>query len=153
MTESEKLEFIFETGKRIRFYMDNMVYNQADSPECCLAELSNLQKKVAMQVHVSEPVNLSTLAESLGVSNPSASVTIDRLVEKKVIARTTDPDDRRRIQLTIHPDAREQLDEMHNRFHQAFQKIASKLEHETIERWFQVAEKISDVLKKEQYKP
>jgi len=150
MKKTDKLDFIFQTGKRIRFYMDNVVSDQLENSTCSIADLSNVQMKVAMQVHVSEPVSLSDLATNLGVSNPSASVLVEKLVEKKIISREPDPKDRRRVQLTIHPEAREELEELHNRFHQAFQKIASKLGGETIERWYQVAEKISEVLQEEE---
>ncbi|MBI2885594.1 MAG: MarR family transcriptional regulator [Chloroflexi bacterium] len=43
------------------------------------------------------PVNMSKLAESLGVSLPSTTGVIDRLVERGLVSRHEDPEDRRLV--------------------------------------------------------
>lgn len=45
--------------------------------------------------------SLSNLAEHLGLSLPSASKTIDRLVERKLVSRTLLPNDRRYVSLKV----------------------------------------------------
>lgn len=146
MNQTEKLDFIFQTGKKIRFYMDADLANPGDP---ALAELSNLQMKVAMQVHVNEPMSLSALAENLNLSHPSASVLVDKLVEKEILSREPDPADRRKIQLRVHAHARPALDDLLRRLHAKFQRVAGKVGDENIERWYQLALKISEILEEE----
>ena len=47
------------------------------------------------------PVTLAKLAQALGTRPPAASAMIDRLTQAGLVCRTPDPQDRRRIQLTI----------------------------------------------------
>jgi DNA-binding MarR family transcriptional regulator len=56
-------------------------------------------------------VNLSALADHLGVGITGASGLVDRLVRQGLLARETDPNERRRIQLTVTADGRARLDE------------------------------------------
>ena len=143
MNQADKLDLIFQTGKKIRFYMDAVI---AETQEPIMSELSSLQLKVAMQVHLNEPLSLSTLATSLRLSNPSASVLVEKLVEKEILSREPDPDDRRKIQLRVHPHAHAALERMHQTLHQKFQQVASKVGDENIDKWYQVAMKISEIL-------
>lgn len=146
MNQTEKLDFIFQTGKKIRCYMDTVLANPSDPS---LAELSILQLKVAMQVHFNEPLSLSSLAESLDLSHPSASVLVEKLVEKNILNREPDPDDRRKIQLRVHPQARSSLEDIQKSLHKRFQLVAGKVGDENIERWYQVCLKISEILEEE----
>jgi DNA-binding MarR family transcriptional regulator len=146
MNQTEKLDFIFQTGKKIRCYMDTVL---ADPSDPGLAELSILQLKVAMQVHFNEPLSLSSLAEILDLSHPSASVLVDKLVEKKILNREPDPDDRRKIQLRVHPQARPSLEDIQKRLQLKFQRVAGKVGDENVERWYKVMRKISEILEEE----
>ena len=53
-----------------------------------------------------EPCAVRDVADGLGISMPSASETIDRLVELGLAERTTDPLDRRRAVVALTPEAR-----------------------------------------------
>ena len=55
--------------------------------------------------------SLSALAEHLGVSRPTASVLVDRLVQRGLVARGTDPAERRRAVLRLTTAGRRQLAE------------------------------------------
>ncbi|MBN1666529.1 MAG: winged helix-turn-helix transcriptional regulator [Anaerolineales bacterium] len=46
---------------------------------------------------------VSDLAETVRLSRPAVSRTVDSLVEKGLVGRTTDPHDRRQIQLALTP--------------------------------------------------
>src|SRR5215475_12702398 len=48
-----------------------------------------------------EPVTVGTLADWLGIRHHSAVGLVDRLVKGKLVARISDPDDRRRIRLKL----------------------------------------------------
>lgn len=55
--------------------------------------------------------SLSALAEHLGVSRPTASVLVERLVQRGLVARETDPAERRRAMLRLTPAGQRQLAE------------------------------------------
>lgn len=149
MKNSEKIQYIFQTGRRARMHLENKVFQLQDSKKSLLSELSAVQMKVAMQIQQSEPMSLSDLAKKLNLSNPSASVIVEKLVEKKVVSRDTDPRDRRRVQLRIHPKASKEMQSLQNRLQQAFAEIAGKVGAENLDRWFMVAERINEILEEE----
>lgn len=149
MKRAEKLSFVFETGKRLRFYMDDVVMDGLEGRPTLCDELSGIQLKTAMQVSIHQPISLNELAKKLGVSAPSASVMVDRLVEKDVLTRESDPSDRRRVQLNVHERVEKDMNEMHQRFHQAFEHIAKQMGNETIDQWFNVMQQLDLILKEE----
>ena len=125
MTDTEredKLRFIFETGKRFRFYMDETVMKSGIPDKCPCGDLTAIQMKAAVVISMHQPLSLNELAERLAVSAPSASVMVDKLVEKMVLVREPDPTDRRRVVLRIHPDVQPDMDTLHQRFHEAFDR-------------------------------
>jgi DNA-binding MarR family transcriptional regulator len=56
-------------------------------------------------------VNLSALADHLGIGITGASGLVDRLVKHGLLSRQTDPEERRRIKLTVTAQGRERLDD------------------------------------------
>ncbi len=51
------------------------------------------------------PVTLTDLAQALGTRSPATSAMVDRLTRAGLVCRTLDPQDRRRVQLTLTADA------------------------------------------------
>lgn len=51
------------------------------------------------------PVSLTDLAQALGTRPPATSAMVDRLSHAGLVCRTPDPQDRRRVQLTVTTDA------------------------------------------------
>lgn len=47
------------------------------------------------------PVSLTDLAKALGTRSPATSAMVDRLAHAGMVCRTQDPDNRRRVQLTL----------------------------------------------------
>ena len=52
---------------------------------------------------------LSSVAEHLGVARSTASATVDRLVRRQLVSRTTHPEERRSVVLTLTPVGAQQL--------------------------------------------
>lgn len=150
MTRDEQLNFIFETGKRLRFFMDDLVMGGEFGSNPLCDQLSTIQMKAAMKVRFHQPLSLTDLSKKLGVTAPSASVMVDRLVEKKVLSRVPDTVDRRKIQLAIHPDAKKAMDEIHQKFQEAFERIAQRVGDENVERWYQVMSQVREALDAEE---
>ena len=63
-------------------------------------ELS-LQQYRALALLAEGPAGATRLAERLTVSPPSVTAVIDGLVARRLVARTPDPDDRRRLSLAL----------------------------------------------------
>lgn len=53
--------------------------------------------------------SLSDLAEHLGVTRPTASVTVERLVQRGLVNRAEDPTERRRLVLTLTAEGEDHL--------------------------------------------
>jgi DNA-binding MarR family transcriptional regulator len=64
-------------------------------------DLSMGQVRTLAALASHQPMNVSALAEKLGVSKPSASILVDQLVQRELAERTEDPDDRRRTLLAL----------------------------------------------------
>jgi DNA-binding MarR family transcriptional regulator len=56
-----------------------------------------------------QPLSLSTLADGLGVNASNASRTCDQLVERGLVLRTQNPEDRRGVLLSLSPAGRRTL--------------------------------------------
>lgn len=149
MDRAEKLSFIFETGKRFRFYMHDQVMGGLEGSPAICENLSAIQLKTAMQVCMHQPISLNELAHMLGVSAPSASVMVDRLVEKHILSRDPDPADRRKVQLRVHPDAENDMQEMQRRFYQGFDRLARRMGNETVHQWYEVMQQVDILLQEE----
>jgi DNA-binding MarR family transcriptional regulator len=59
------------------------------------------QLRVLVMVDDGAPLNMSAVAEGLGVNPSNASRTCDRLVRGGLLSRREDPDDRRHVVLTL----------------------------------------------------
>lgn len=53
------------------------------------------------------PVSLTELAQALGTRPPATSAMVDRLTHTGLVRRTPDPHHRRRVELTLTPDAQQ----------------------------------------------
>lgn len=58
-------------------------------------DLTTPQLKVVLLLFVSGPTRMSVIASALGVSLATATGVVDRLVEREMVVRESDPDDRR----------------------------------------------------------
>ncbi len=72
-------------------------------PEWVHLDLSMGQLKSLMVLAARPEANVSALAETLGVSKPTASILIDQLVQQGLAQRAEDPEDRRRTLVELTP--------------------------------------------------
>jgi len=154
-TREEKLNFIFETGRALRFHMDQMAHADGEGPCPALPQdLTGIQMKAALEVFLHQPVSLGELAERLRVKPSAASVLVEKLVEKQVLTRRPDPEDRRRVVIQTHPRADEAMRAVNARFFHAFNSIAGRVSERNVENWLKVMREINELLTKEsQYDP
>jgi DNA-binding MarR family transcriptional regulator len=74
-----------------------------------------------------EPLNLSALAEGLGVNPSNASRASDQLVERGLVHRTDDPEDRRNVLLKLSPAGRRLTDAVMTRRRTFLSGIVSRM--------------------------
>ncbi|MGD4082657.1 MarR family transcriptional regulator, partial [Xanthomonas citri pv. citri] len=67
------------------------------------AKVTLPQLRVLVMVHDLGRMNMSAVADGLGVNPSNASRTSDRLVRSGLLDRREDPDDRRNVALTLTP--------------------------------------------------
>lgn len=86
----------------MRFIRANMRANSA-------ASLSIPQLRTLAFLNRSPGASLSDLAEHLGVTCATASATTERLVQRNLVQRIDDPQERRRVLLSLTEDGKHQL--------------------------------------------
>ena len=77
----------------------------------CAADLSVPQFRTLNFLSRQEGASLSQVAAFIGLTLPSMSVLVNGLVERELLVRETDPDDRRRVSLTLTPRGQSVLKE------------------------------------------
>ena len=82
---------------------------EAHAPDFLEVDITMSQAKVLYLVSVGD-LNMSELVARLGVTLPTVSGVVDRLVERGLIARRADPSDRRRVVVGVTPAGVELLD-------------------------------------------
>lgn len=149
---SEQVGFILATGKRIRDHMTRVQTEviAADPELKALAEMTMQQTSVAMMTMDRGAMSVTEMAGLLGVSMPSASAMIERLVEKGILARTQSTEDRRKVVVTIAEEAKPRLAVIQIRMQEALLDIADKIGMDTTRRWYDVMRRIRDVLDAEE---
>jgi DNA-binding MarR family transcriptional regulator len=154
MTKKEALEharFIFTTGKLIqdRIFRIQASHLVAEGKNAHDAELSLPQLHAVHVLHEHGPVTLSELAALLGVSPPSASVMVDRLVEKGLLSRESSREDRRKVLVSVSPEALQRIDRMEETILQSFVDLVEKIGPKTAGMWCQVLKKVREVQEEE----
>ena len=98
-------------------------------------DLSLSQYHAVSIVHDHVQVTISELAELLGVSAPSASAMVDRLVEKGVFLRRQSTEDRRKVIVCIAEDAVEAVESVYASITHAFMDVVARIGLDQAQEW------------------
>jgi DNA-binding MarR family transcriptional regulator len=71
-----------------------------------------LQLTALHLISAQAPVTLTDVAQALGTGPPATSAMVDRLIRAGLVSRALDPQDRRRVQLTITDQAKTMIGEI-----------------------------------------
>ncbi len=150
MHENETLaqaRYIFSTGKMIRdrIFRAQAAHLAAFGSET-LGDLSLPQLHAIMVVRTQGEVTMTELSDRLGVSPPSASVMVDRLVEKEILIREHSVEDRRKVVVRVSPQAVENIEGVEETILRSFVEIVEKIGPETAQKWCEVLEQVKSVL-------
>ncbi len=144
----ESAHFIFAVGKSMHDRIDeagSSCFNDKEGSNAAV-ELSFPQKNLMMTIRRQGAVTMSDLACQLGVSPPSASAMVDRLVEKNVLTRAHSTEDRRKVVVRISDDAMSVVDGIEKNVLGFFIELVEKIGPETARKWCQVLERVQSVL-------
>lgn len=73
------------------------------------------------------PQRMSDIARLVGVSLPAATITVEKLVEAKLVKRTPDPKDRRVVRIELTSKGRRIVQQMNKVHEKRFGEILAKL--------------------------
>ena len=143
----EQARFIFTTGKMIRDRIFRIHAKQFDAgdKEAGYDELSLSQLYAVMITHEQREVTISRLADILGVSPPSVSVMVERLVEKGILTREPSRQDRRKVLVRVSPKGIRKIRKDEEAVLNSFVELIEKIGPETTRKWCEVLERVKEV--------
>lgn len=148
----DQARYIFTTGKLMRDRIDRIISTHMVTCESCknLKDLSLAQLHLIMNIRKQGSMTITQIAHAMGVSPPSASVMVDRLVDKGLLVRRQNAQDRRKVEVQISPEAIQTSHEIENSILEFFAGMVKKLGPEISRKWCEVLEKVKTVLETEQ---
>lgn len=114
--------------------------------KCELDDITHDQYYVLRYIYKRGVCTSTELADVFAVNKSAITAMTNRLVEKGMIARGKDEDDRRIIALSLTERGKEWLVETERKVYQLVETIMTKLSHEEIEQFIQTYEKLAKIL-------
>ncbi|WP_320044316.1 MarR family transcriptional regulator [uncultured Desulfobacter sp.] len=109
-------------------------------------ELSAPQMNMIMMIRVRGEVSVTQLASLLSVSPPSVTAMVDRLVERGVLNRAHSRKDRRKVVISVPPEAIEEISRVEEKILQAFVELVEAVGPETTRMWQEVLQRVNKVM-------
>lgn len=144
MPSSEILEqarTIIETVGMLRMHMQRQ-FKAWDAREC--PDLTFSQANALHTVRHYGQMTVRDLAKALGVSPPSASTMVDRLVEMGMLTREQDPADRRQVRIGVAERGECGCASMESHMTSAIADMLEGLGPETSRKWVEVYRALQD---------
>jgi len=149
-----RARYIFTTGRMIHERVQRITTAACmNFAEDRFGDLSAPQINMIMMIRVREALSVTELASLLGVSPPSVSTMVDRLVEKGLLTRTSSAQDRRRVEIRVSPEAIEKIARVEERILESFVELVEAVGSDTSRKWCDVLKKIKQVLDRNQLSP
>jgi len=144
----EQAQFLFETIRLIQL----AAFPRHHASGCGGSETADLtmpQVHALMTLASHEPLPLKDLAGILGVSPPSASAMVDRLVEGGYVLREQSRTDRRQVVLQVAPKGREARGRIRETILGSLSGLLDKIGPDYAAQWCAVHRRIREVLAEE----
>ena len=148
----DQAHFVFTTGKLIqdRVFQIQSKHLAGMGNNGRFGDLSMAQINVLMLIRRLEEVSLTQLADRLGVSPPSASAMVDRLVDKALLTREPSEEDRRRVVIRISPEALKEIQEIETVVFQSFVELVDRIGPKCATQWCEVLDTVRTVIMEDQ---
>jgi MarR family transcriptional regulator, organic hydroperoxide resistance regulator len=99
------------------------------------SELTNTQLQAMFKISKIQPCALSDVAKTLRISKSSASTLVERMVVKGVLERKQDPDNRRRVLITVTRQVNKFQKTIDAELIKELKKIATNMPPEDFNKW------------------
>lgn len=109
-------------------------------------ELTNTQSQAVFKVSRISPCTLSDVAKTLRISKSSASTMVERLVVKGVLERKQDPDNRRRVLITVAKQAQKFQKTIERELVKELEKIAKQMPKKDFNKWVESNHAIDEAI-------
>ena len=109
------------------------VAGEVASPGFVAIDLSMAQAKALHLIGHGGPIAMSALAAKLGVTASTTSGLVDRLVERGLVVRHSDPTDRRQVVVDVTVEGRALIDDFRELGSGQFRAILSRLSDEELD--------------------
>ena len=111
-------------------------------------ELTNTQSQAVFKISRITPCTLSDVAKTLMISKSSASTLVERLVVKGVLERKQDPDNRRRVLITVAKQAQKFQKTIEQELVRELEKIANHMPKKDFKKWVDSNQAIDQAIDK-----
>lgn len=111
-------------------------------------DISMAQLNLLLAVRGRTELTLGDLAETLGVSSPSASVMVDKLVERGMLIRERSTRDRRKVIIGLSSNTDNTMDKVEEKALATFLNLVEEVGPKTAKKWGEVLQEIETVLLK-----
>jgi DNA-binding MarR family transcriptional regulator len=146
----EQARYIFTAGKLLRRHIfSTVVRAEVEKKDCLCPDLSMAQFNLLMAIQAAGEITGSELAAQLGVSPPSVSVMVDRLVDRGLVIRRRSARDRRKVVLSLSEQAASHFGRIEEKVLASFVSLVEALGQETAAKWIEVLEQVEQVLKRQ----
>lgn len=150
----EQAKIIFQAGRMIhdrilRFHSSCLTDGTDEEGN----DLSVSQMRLVYATAQKEWVTITELSEVLGVSPPSASAMVDRLVEKGILTREHSHEDRRKVQVRVSQEALKNIRKFEDRLLQSFAYLIEKIGPDLAEKWCEVLKQVRKVIQEDKNFP
>ena len=113
-------------------------------------DLSMAQYQMLLLLDKRGKTTMSELAAELGVTVPSASAMVDRLVERDILIRRQARYDRRKVEVSLTRQARETVAHIDAVIFDSFLELVQAVGQDTSRQWCRVLERVKTCLPEEQ---
>jgi DNA-binding MarR family transcriptional regulator len=111
-------------------------------------ELTNDQHYILRYIYKSGGCTSTELAEVFEVNKSAITAIINRMVDRELIKRTRDEEDRRVVYLTLTDAGTELFEKMEEKISDLVESIITKFDEKEIQNFLQIFEKLSEILLK-----
>lgn len=144
-------QYIFTTVRLIRGHVLKIHANRVkkDIAGSKQQELTMTQRIAVMMIDERGPLTIKALADMLGISSPSASAMVDKLVSKGILSREQSREDRRKVKVSISPAAAKSIESVKQIALGAYVDLIKRVGPQTTRKWCDVLEELKRVIEKD----
>jgi DNA-binding MarR family transcriptional regulator len=111
-------------------------------------DLTNDQHYILRYIYKAGECTSSELADAFDVNKSAITAIINRMVDRKLIERTRDVDDRRVVYLTLTDDGNKLFEKTEEKISRLVKSIITKFEEKEIQDFLETYEKLAAILMK-----